>query len=727
MICAGDEQGRTQQGNNNAYCQDSPVTWHDWSSTTGAARSSPSRGASSSCGATHPALAKRASFFAGREIRGVGLTSAIWSWFRHDGEPMTDEDWQNPTTSSLGVFLPGSGLDPVDEEGRPQHDDDLVIILNASGADIEFTIPTFVERGKALAWELLVDTADDAAVEQVEPSEATRKLVGRSLKLFGRRALGPGGLQARSRRADVRRIGCSCATASASTRRGRSRATWTIWASAASTRRRTCGPRRAARTATTSSTTVRSTRSSAPTPTSAAWTDALAHAKGMQHVLVDFVPNHMGIGSAARTCWWNDVLENGPSSEHAEFFDIDWRPPASALSDKILLPVLGRQFGQEVDAQQVSVRREGGALRVRFYDRSFPASPRSYVVALEGALDRARAGPDEDDPARQELESILGALRNLPAASTTRRPRPRGPGARAGGHPAPPRDAVRGEPRLRDRHRRGARRHLARPRSPGGVPQRAALPPQLLARGHRGDQLPPLLRHQRARGCSHGGAGRLRGGPRARPRHDPRRAGHRAAPRSHGRPVRSRGLLPGAAGQHPPGAPRRAAARGVAHVHRRREDPRVGRAPAPRLGDLGHHGVRFPRRGGGDLHRRGRRARDDAPLRGLHRRSPRLCPGLVPGQARRHGRQLLERDPRSRPRAQARHADGGRHARDFTVAQPRARDQRDDRGASRSYRTYTFARTASASRRTRAGSASAVARARARRQPADRTARRSTS
>ncbi|HEX3345831.1 MAG TPA: glycogen debranching protein GlgX, partial [Polyangiaceae bacterium] len=128
MICSGDEQGRTQRGNNNAYCQDNEVTWVDWELDDERRALLRFTRTLIRLRREHPLL-QRATFLAGREIRGVGVKDA--AWFRHDGAPMSDDDWSNPSTSSLGVFMPGSGLDPVDEEGRPQNDDDLVLVLNA--------------------------------------------------------------------------------------------------------------------------------------------------------------------------------------------------------------------------------------------------------------------------------------------------------------------------------------------------------------------------------------------------------------------------------------------------------------------------------------------------------------------------------------------------------------------------------------------------------------------
>src|SRR5690606_26430227 len=73
-----------------------------------------------------------------------------------------------------------------------------------------------------------------------------------------------------------------------------------------------------------------------------AWTDALA-ARGMGHI-VDVVPNHMAASSENE--WWSDVLENGPASLYADYFDIEWHPPKAVLENKVLLPVLGAQYGE---------------------------------------------------------------------------------------------------------------------------------------------------------------------------------------------------------------------------------------------------------------------------------------------------------------------------------------------------------------------------------------------
>ena len=101
-------------------------------------------------------------------------------WFRHDGETMTDEDWQNAHTQSLAMFLAGHGLKETDRLGRPLQDDHLLLMLSASHEDLEFSLP---ELSGCKDWELLVDTSDDAARETCAAGGKTL-LPGRSLKLF---------------------------------------------------------------------------------------------------------------------------------------------------------------------------------------------------------------------------------------------------------------------------------------------------------------------------------------------------------------------------------------------------------------------------------------------------------------------------------------------------------------------------------------------------------------
>ena len=140
-----------------------------------------------------------------------------------------------------------------------------------------------------------------------------------------------------------------------------------------------------------------------------AFSDAL-HAKGMG-LIVDWVPNHMGIASD-RNRWWSDVLENGPASVHAEAFDIDWSPPKDGFTDKVLFPILGDQYGEVLERGELRLEWADGFPRLAYFDRHLPLNPRSLIPVLEAAV--ARSGLADDDPARLELESITSALKHMP-------------------------------------------------------------------------------------------------------------------------------------------------------------------------------------------------------------------------------------------------------------------------------------------------------------------------
>jgi glycogen operon protein len=175
MLLGGDEFGRTQRGNNNAYCQDNEISWFEWSSMDRELLEFTRRVIR--IRRRHPAL-HRQKFFSGRPIRGSDIQDVMW--FRHDGEQMTDEDWQNPHTQSLAMFLAGNGLRETDPQGRPLQDDHLLLMISSSHEDLEFT---FSRRLECSSWELVLDTSDDDAGETCKPGESTR-LMGRSLKLF---------------------------------------------------------------------------------------------------------------------------------------------------------------------------------------------------------------------------------------------------------------------------------------------------------------------------------------------------------------------------------------------------------------------------------------------------------------------------------------------------------------------------------------------------------------
>ncbi|RPI57027.1 MAG: malto-oligosyltrehalose synthase, partial [Acidobacteria bacterium] len=135
-------------------------------------------------------------------------------------------------------------------------------------------------------------------------------------------------------------------------------------------------------------------------------------AHGMGQIL-DIVPNHMGADPVANP-WWRDVLENGPSSPFADFFDIEWDPIKPELKGKVLLPMLGDQYGQVLERGELQLRYGHGALSLQYFDTNLPVNPRQTPRILAMDLERLQQGR-EHDPGVREYLSILTALQNLPA------------------------------------------------------------------------------------------------------------------------------------------------------------------------------------------------------------------------------------------------------------------------------------------------------------------------
>jgi (1->4)-alpha-D-glucan 1-alpha-D-glucosylmutase len=139
---------------------------------------------------------------------------------------------------------------------------------------------------------------------------------------------------------------------------------------------------------------------------------AAVKAHGMGHV-VDFVPNHMGIGTGTNALW-NDVLENGPSSRAAKFFDVDWTPLKAELHAKLLLPILGDQYGQVLERGELRLTFRDGALGLEYFEHSLPINPRQTPRVLRLAAPRVEEALGADHPQLNEFQSIITSLTNLP-------------------------------------------------------------------------------------------------------------------------------------------------------------------------------------------------------------------------------------------------------------------------------------------------------------------------
>ncbi len=162
MLLGGDEIGRTQQGNNNAYCQDNEISWFDWDHVDGGLLEFTRR--LIHLQREHPVFRRR-HWFKGRRVRGTGVSDIVW--YRPDGAEMSDDDWQAGSARSFAVFLNGDALRDVDDNGTPLRDSSFLLLFNGGDQALTFTTPhgPFDGAGPsglfdgASCWDVIIDTA----------------------------------------------------------------------------------------------------------------------------------------------------------------------------------------------------------------------------------------------------------------------------------------------------------------------------------------------------------------------------------------------------------------------------------------------------------------------------------------------------------------------------------------------------------------------------------------
>ena len=174
MILGGDELGRTQLGNNNAYCQDSPISWTDWQAADSELLAFVRRLVAFR--RAHPAF-RRSRFFQGRPLRGSTITDV--AWLSPDASEMTDEQWDEGHAKSLAVYLNGSSVD-LDRRGEAIKDDSFLLFLNAHGEPVRFRVP---DARFGEGWHCVIDTAGtETADEPLEVAPGTEvDVAGHSL------------------------------------------------------------------------------------------------------------------------------------------------------------------------------------------------------------------------------------------------------------------------------------------------------------------------------------------------------------------------------------------------------------------------------------------------------------------------------------------------------------------------------------------------------------------
>jgi len=180
MLLGGDEFGRTQHGNNNAYCQDNELSWFRWDEVDEELMAFTARVLT--LRQQHPVFRRRR-WFQGRPLRGEDITDI--DWLRPDSTPMDDHDWDDSLARSLQVFLNGKGIATPDPRGNRVLDDSFLLLFNADPRTATFTLP---EKDYGATWEVVLDTAEPTGVapdgEGPLAAGSERKVLGRHLLLL---------------------------------------------------------------------------------------------------------------------------------------------------------------------------------------------------------------------------------------------------------------------------------------------------------------------------------------------------------------------------------------------------------------------------------------------------------------------------------------------------------------------------------------------------------------
>jgi len=138
--------------------------------------------------------------------------------------------------------------------------------------------------------------------------------------------------------------------------------------------------------------------------------------KGLSQIL-DVVPNHMA--ASTENPWWWDVLENGPNSPFSGFFDIDWEPVKVELTNKVLLPILGAQYGEVLERGELKIEHQDGGFQVRYYERILPLGPRTFLPILTHNSEQLKEALADSPEAFIEYQSIVTSIDHLPPQTAT--------------------------------------------------------------------------------------------------------------------------------------------------------------------------------------------------------------------------------------------------------------------------------------------------------------------
>ena len=184
MLLAGDELGRTQHGNNNAYCQDNEISWLDWAPEHIDNQTLAFVRQLLALRKQHPVFRRR-KFFQGRKIKGAEIKDIVW--YRPDGQEMTDEEWNQDFARCLGIGLSGVAIDEVNERGQRVSDDNFILLINSHFEQIPFVLPV---PPIGAGWVALIDTSCQLSgdISRFYFGNDSYRLQARSLALLIERA-----------------------------------------------------------------------------------------------------------------------------------------------------------------------------------------------------------------------------------------------------------------------------------------------------------------------------------------------------------------------------------------------------------------------------------------------------------------------------------------------------------------------------------------------------------
>ncbi|HEU0200250.1 MAG TPA: glycogen debranching protein GlgX [Burkholderiaceae bacterium] len=180
MLVAGDEMARTQNGNNNAYCQDNEIGWIDWKVDSEGQSLQRFARRMIELRRAHPSFHRR-TFFQGRPLYGSGVKDIVW--MNPDGNEMTTQEWESTQARALSVYLAGEALNEIDSRGKPLVDDSFLLLFNANPEAIDFCLPARLGGGR---WLALADTALADGLSEAGPFDAGSmyKVAGRAMAIL---------------------------------------------------------------------------------------------------------------------------------------------------------------------------------------------------------------------------------------------------------------------------------------------------------------------------------------------------------------------------------------------------------------------------------------------------------------------------------------------------------------------------------------------------------------